>query len=90
MWVLFNGIALSDTFRIEVVTHVEYVPTLPFGSWAPPESPSLDISYLSKFLMSVRNNLGEVINGDIGRELSGAMEVGRKIGQGLKLVSAIM
>lgn len=39
MWVLFNGLTNTDSFRIEVVTHVEYVPTLPFGTWAPPETP---------------------------------------------------
>lgn len=36
MWVLFNGLSASDSFRIEVVCHVEYIPTLPFGSWSPP------------------------------------------------------
>ncbi len=89
MWVLFNGLAATDSFRVEVVVHVEYVPTLPFGSWSPPEPPTLDSSFLSKFLGSIRNNLSEVINGDLGKTISGALETGRKIGQGLQLVSAM-
>jgi len=42
MWVLFNGLSVTDSFRIEVVTHVEYVPTLAFGTWAPPSTPVLE------------------------------------------------
>jgi len=34
--------------------------------------------------------LPEVINGDIGKQLTGVLEVGRKIGTGLKLISAIL
>lgn len=47
MWVLFNGInsgAVNDSYRIEVVTHVEYIPTLPFGSWSPPEVPKVTVN----------------------------------------------
>lgn len=83
MWILFNGLSATDTFRIEVVCHVEYVPTLPFGSWSPPEAPTLDNSALTTFLKSVRNVLPEVINGDYGRKIAGALEVGRKIGKGI-------
>ncbi len=50
MWILFNGLSQTDSFRIEVVCHTEYVPTLPFGSWSPPEAPSLDSNFMSKFL----------------------------------------
>jgi len=83
MWILFNGLSATDTFRIEVVCHVEYVPTLPFGSWSPPEAPTLDSSALTTFLKNVRNVLPEVINGDYGRKIAGALEVGRKIGKGI-------
>lgn len=54
MWILFNGLAISDSFRVEVVCHVEYIPTLPFGSWSPPLPPKLDDSHLSHFLKEVR------------------------------------
>jgi hypothetical protein len=37
MWLLFTGISTSDTYRLEVVTTVEYVPTLTFDSWSPSE-----------------------------------------------------
>jgi len=83
MWILFNGLSVTDTFRIEVVCHVEYVPTLPFGSWSPPEAPTLDSGALTTFLKSVRNMLPEVINGDYGRKIAGALELGRKIGKGI-------
>lgn len=81
MWILFNGLAATDSFRIEVVCHVEYVPTLPFGSWSPPEAPVLDDGALTTLLKTVRNVLPEVINGDFGRKISGVLETGRKIGQ---------
>jgi hypothetical protein len=35
IWVLLNGISTSDTYRVEVVTTVEYIPTLTFESWSP-------------------------------------------------------
>lgn len=80
MWILFNGLSNTDSFRIEVVCHIEYIPTLPFGSWSPPEAPVLDNSALTTFLKSVRNILPEVINGDYGRKIAGVIETGRKIG----------
>lgn len=80
MWILFNGLNTGDSFRIEVVCHVEYVPTLPFGAWSPPSTPILDQSYMAQFMKSVRGILPEVVNGDLGRKVSGAMEVGRKLG----------
>lgn len=83
MWILFNGLSATDSFRIEVVCHVEYVPTLPFGSWSPPQAPKLDDGALTNLLRTVRNVLPEVINGDFGRKLTGAVELGRKIGQGV-------
>lgn len=35
MWLLFTGISALDTYRLEVVTNVEFVPTLAFDSWSP-------------------------------------------------------
>lgn len=89
MWVLFNGISTTDTFRIEVVCHVEYIPTLPFGSWSPPESPSLSEDKLTSFLKEVRSLLPEAVNGDLGRKVAGAMETGRKFGKAMALVASV-
>jgi hypothetical protein len=41
MYVLLNGISTTDTFRVEVVTRVEFVPTLIFDSWSPSISSKL-------------------------------------------------
>jgi hypothetical protein len=35
MWLLFNGINSADTYRVEVVTTVEFIPTLGFDPWSP-------------------------------------------------------
>lgn len=35
IYALFSGISASDTFRVEVVSTWEYVPTLNFEAWAP-------------------------------------------------------
>lgn len=88
MWVLFNGISASDNFRIEVVTHLEYVPTLVFGSWSPPEAPVLNESDLTGFFREIRTNISDVISGDMGRALTGGVELGKKVGRGMRLVSA--
>lgn len=45
---------------------------------------------MTKFLNSVRNDINEVINGDYGRKICGALEVGRKIGEGFRLISAMV
>lgn len=45
---------------------------------------------MASFLKSVRGVLPEVVNGDLGRKVSGAIEVGRKIGSVFSLVSAIV
>jgi len=52
IWLLFNGINASDSYRVEVVTTVEYIPTLVFESWSPSKTSPLtsDVSKkLSKY-----------------------------------------
>lgn len=85
---LFTGISTSDTFRVEVVTNVEYEPTLTFGAWSPPEPSKITPNDLTDFLRSTRSNIEDVISGDLGRKLYGSYEIGRKMYEGMKLISA--
>ncbi len=71
IYVLFNGISTSDSFRVEVVTTVEYIPTLVFESWSPSKASELstDVSKsLSKFF---GNNIFEAITGKLGDMIVG-------------------
>ncbi len=93
MWILINGIvggASGDSFRIEVVTHVEYIPTLPFSTWSPTEATKVTESQVGGLLKEIAGKIPDVISGDVGRVLSGAYEVGRKMYETYKLASVLM
>jgi hypothetical protein len=73
---LFSGISTLDVYRIEVVTRVEYVPTLLFDSWSP--------AIKSPVSESAIKNLADIVD----KDLTGAI-TGNSIVSGLRKAADI-
>lgn len=63
MWLLFNGISTQDTYRLEVTTTVEYVPTLNFDSWSPAVSSDISHSDTTPIFKELAKDIFSVVTG---------------------------
>lgn len=58
MYVLFNGINVSDTYRLSVTTKVEFIPTTQFNNWSPAKPSKISTSDTSSFFKDVATKAG--------------------------------
>jgi len=66
MYLLLDGISTTDNFRVEIVTRVEFVPTLTFDAWAPSIPSKLTTEDLAPFKKVVSSSISESVSGLLG------------------------
>jgi len=74
--VLLNGISNTDTYRIEVVYSVEYIPTSAFTAWTETTSSPLSTDSIRSFSKNIMNEIAPAISGLIGRKIAGSGSIG--------------
>lgn len=74
--VLLNGINTTDTYRIEVVYSVEYIPTSSFTAWTETVSSPLTTESIRSFSKNIMNEIAPAISGLIGRKIAGSGSIG--------------
>lgn len=63
IYALFTGISSADTYRVEVVSTWEYVPTLTFESWAPSQSSNVSTDVLRESRDFISKNVPILVRG---------------------------
>lgn len=65
IWACFEGISQSDSYRFEIYSTYEYVPTMLFESWAN--------TAVSSTPNSAYNTLKEILNTNLFKAVSGVI-----------------
>jgi len=91
MWLLFSGINTADTYRIEVVTTVEFIPTMGFDPW----SPAMQSKIMTKDTESLLHDVSlegifDVITGELGRDLFGGGNTGMIVNKAIETFQSFM
>lgn len=76
MVMLLNGISNTDSYRVEVIYTVEFIPCITFAAWAEQSHSPLTSDVTRQLSKTVMNYIGDIVSGFVGRELAGSQAVG--------------